>query len=361
MIHAFEALGNRKIPPASTVALFGEDRFLQLEVVRHLTANWIGDEQVEFAVSRLDGDTTQWPDVFDSLSTGSLFSSTGRRLVIVDRADDFVKVHRAELEELADKPGANTLILCVDSWPANTRLYKLLEKSGLQIDCNPPTSTRGKSKQVDENRVCDWLITRARSVYSFELAKPAARELIDLSPCSFGLFDQQLAKLACCADSEKPITLDNVREWIGGWRINTVWQTIDSAIDGETAKAWSLLNRLLQSGEHPLAVFGQISWSLRRYGEVIELYERGQRTGNRQRLSECLAPAGFRPWGGELNAAEARLKRLGQNRTRKILRWLLEADLALKGSHSHEARGRFVMEELIARLALPSPVTLACY
>ncbi len=359
MIHAFEALGDRKIPPASAVALFGEDRFLQLEVIHHLTATWIGDDQVEFAVTRLDGDSCQWSDVFDSLSTGSLFSSSGRRLVIVDQADDFVKRHRAALEALAEKPGANSLILCVDSWPANTRLYKLIEKSGLQIDCNPPTSTRGKSKQVDENKICEWLTARARSIYSFELSKPAARELIDLGPCSFGLFDQQLAKLSCCAVSGKPILPDNVREWIGGWRINTVWQTIDAAVDGDTAKALALLNRLLQSGEHPLALFGQISWSLRRYSEVIELYERGQRTGNRLRLSECLAPAGFRPWGGELDAAEARLKRLGQNRARKILLWLLEADLALKGSHSHEARGRFVMEELVTRLALPMPAALA--
>jgi DNA polymerase-3 subunit delta len=358
MIHALDVLANRNAKPAPFVAVFGDDRFLQLEVIQHLAMLWIGAGASEFGLTRLDGQEARWADVFDLLSTGSLFSSSGRRMVVLDPADEFVKAHRGELEQQVEKSGANTLILCVESWPANTRLYKQIEKIGLQIDCHAPTVARGKSKQLDEGRVIEWLVNRARTTYSFELSKSAARQLMDLSDLSFGLFDQQLAKLSCYAADTKSITPDNVRDWIGGWRIKTVWQTIDAAVDGETAKALELLKQLLQSGEHPLALFGQISWSLRRYGEALELYDRGQREGNRPRLSECLAPAGFRPWGGELAAAENRLKRLGPHRARKILRWLLEADLALKGSHSHESRGQFVLEQLIARLALP-PISAA--
>lgn len=359
-IHAFDVLAEKSPPFARMVSLFGEDRYLQLAVARHLIEVWIGDAQSEFAVTRLDGDEAEWPDIADSLATGSLFSTSGRRIVVVDNANDFVKKHRAELEELAERAaGTNSLFLCVQTWPANTRLYKLIDKSGLQVDCNPPAITRGKSKQVDESKISQWLIARARSHYSFDLSKAAARQLIDLSPCNFGMFDQQLAKLSCCMSDDRPITPENVAEWIGGWRINTVWQTIDAAVDGDAKKALSLLNELLNSGEHPLALFGQISWSLRRYGEVLELYDRGEREGNRQRIAECLAPAGFRPWGGELQAAESRIKRLGPHRSRRILRWLLETDLALKGSHSHESRGRYAMERLITRLSAPANPTAA--
>ena len=353
-IHAFDALAEQRLPFAAIVSLFGDDRFLQLEVIRHLVTSWIGDDQAEYAVSRLDGEQVQWPDIADCLATGSLFSATGRRIVVVDNANDFVKNYRAALEELAGKAHApNALVLCVDTWPANTRLYKLVDKSGLQVDCNPPSTTRGKSKQIDENRICQWLIARARSHHALDLSKAAAHQLIDLSPCNFGLFDQQLAKLACCLSVGEAISSENVAEWIGGWKINTIWQTIDAAVDGDSHKAFGLLHDLLRSGEHPLALFGQISWSLRRYAEVLELYDRGQRDGNRPRIQDCLGPAGFRPWGGELQAAESRLKRLGPQRVRRILRWLLQTDLALKGSHSNESRGRFVMERLIARLAAP--------
>jgi DNA polymerase-3 subunit delta len=358
--HAFEILANPEPSFAPLVVLFGEDRFLHQESLRHLIAAWIGQPQSEFSVSRLDGESALWPDVADSLQTGSLFSSSGRRIVVVDNGGAFVKEHRAALEALVTESHAtNCLVLIVDSWPANTRLYKLVEKSGMQIDCGPPSVTRGKSKQIDEAKVSDWLIARARSHYSFELSKSAAKQLIELSPCSFALFDQQLAKLSCYGESGKSLTAEKVAEWIGGWKISNVWQLIDAAVDGDLNKAWTLLHRLLHAGEHPLALFGQISWSLRRYGEALEIYDRGQRESRRPRLQECLEPAGFRPWGGELNAAEARLKRLGPRRARRILRWLLKTDLALKGTHSTDVRGRFALERLITLLAKPAETTTA--
>jgi hypothetical protein len=44
------------------------------------------------------------------------------------------------------------LVLDVDEWPANTRLYKALDQSGLQIDCRPPQK-KGKSKDTDEGAI----------------------------------------------------------------------------------------------------------------------------------------------------------------------------------------------------------------
>jgi len=353
--HAFDVLSDSRIPISSVVVLFGDDRFLQLEVQRHLITTWIGSDEADFAVTRIDGEIAQWPDVADALATGSLFSAEGRRIVAVDNAQEFVKNHRAALEDLVSNPSkTNTLILPVDSWPSNTRLYKMVENSGLQIDCGPPTSARGKSKQVDEPRIASWLIDRARNNYSVELSPSAADLLIELSTCSFGLFDQNLAKLACCPTDGKPVTPSQIAEWIGGWKINSVWQAVDAAVDGDAKKAFSLLDGLLRSGEHPLALFGQISWSLRRYAEALEIYDRRQREGQRPRIQDCLSPAGFRPWGGELQQAESRIKRLGARRARRLLRLLLDTDLALKGSHSHEARGRFALERLLAIVAAPA-------
>jgi DNA polymerase-3 subunit delta len=359
MLHALDLIEKSPIEPAGFIVLFGEDRFLHLEAARHLVSRLAGDHDPQWALSPYDGDTVAMPDVMDALATGSLFASGGRRMVLVDEADEFVKLHRSTLEEWAEHPTSNTLLLHVNSWPGNTRLYKLVEKNGLAVDCNPPQQNRGKSKAPDERRIMDWLVDRAQRHHGYSLSKAAARQLFELSPCHFGLLDQQLAKLACCTTEGQTLTPENVRDWIGGWRMNTIWQTIDAVVDGETAKALELLHRLFQSGEHPLALLGQISWSLRRYGEVLELYDRAVRRGQRPRLADCLAPAGFRPWGGELAAAETRIKRLGQHRTRRILRWLLETDLALKGTHSHETRGRFALERMIVRLSLPNPNPIA--
>jgi DNA polymerase-3 subunit delta len=45
------------------------------------------------------------------------------------------------------------------------------------------------------------------------------------------------------------------------------------------------------------------------------------------------------------------MRQLGRDRARQLLTWLLEADLKLKGSHSAAPRDRWVLEELVCKLA----------
>jgi DNA polymerase-3 subunit delta len=52
-----------------------------------------------------------------------------------------------------------------------------------------------------------------------------------------------------------------------------------------------------------------------------------------------------------LEKAERQLVQLGRARASRLYRWLLEADLALKGSHSSPPKARFVLEHLFARMA----------
>jgi DNA polymerase-3 subunit delta len=54
---------------------------------------------------------------------------------------------------------------------------------------------------------------------------------------------------------------------------------------------------------------------------------------------------------GALEENENRLRQIGRQRAEQLHRWLLEADLALKGSHSRDHRARLVLEQIIFRLA----------
>jgi DNA polymerase-3 subunit delta len=42
---------------------------------------------------------------------------------------------------------------------------------------------------------------------------------------------------------------------------------------------------------------------------------------------------------------------LGRKRAGQLYRWLLELDLALKGSHSQDDRARWALEQLVLRMA----------
>ena len=353
-IHVFDLLDKplAKVP-TGVCAIFGGERFLKRLAVEYLVQS-IGGDDPDFAASQYDSQTAGsvgWADVHDELSTRSLFGGDGPRIVIVDHADSFVKENRERIEQYVGASASNgLLILIVDSWASNTRLYKAIKKSGTQVKCDAPTKS-ARSKQTDEKRTAQWLVARANETYEFQLPIGGAQNLIQVTDCEFGRMDQELQKLALYADKKGKVDQKTIKTVVGGWRSRTMWEAIDAAVEGDAGNAIQLLDQLLRSGEHPLALFGQLSWSLRRYATATELVMRDLRSGKKPNLPGAIKEAGFRAWGGEIDSAQARIRQLGRERAGLMLDWLLEADLALKRSHSKPERGRLVLEKLFVKMA----------
>ena len=144
--------------------LHGTDAFIRDELRGQITRNVLGQADPQICTSRFDA-AAELPDVLDELRTLPFLGN--RRLVIVDDADEFVSRHRDGLEKYLAAPSpTGTLVLIVASFPAGTRLYKVVQKVGLAMDCHPP-----KPAQVGA-----LLRKRAKSLgRSFE---PAALELL---------------------------------------------------------------------------------------------------------------------------------------------------------------------------------------
>ncbi|MDA1052218.1 MAG: DNA polymerase III subunit delta [Planctomycetota bacterium] len=349
-IHAFDFLAqpSEAVPPV--VVLFGSESFLKRLATRSLRQAVVGDNDAPFAT--LEGTATQWRDVIDELSTMSLFGGD-RRLVIVEAADKFVTNERGRLETYVEKPrSSGVLILDVGTWASNTKLYKAVDKVGLQVDCRAPEKSVGKRKVLDEARLCKWLMAWSQKQHDAKLEAIAAEQLLEIIGPEFGLLDQELAKLALFAGEGGKIDVQMVRDVVGGWRTQTIWELIDAAADGDAGEALKQLERLLQAGEHPVALFGQISWSLRRFAAATRIYQEAERTKQRMPLRDALIQAGIPHWNRKgLERAESQLKQLGRGRAGRIYQWLLETDLALKGSHSNPHRARFALEQLFLRMA----------
>ncbi|MBP85322.1 MAG: DNA polymerase III subunit delta [Planctomycetaceae bacterium] len=348
-IHAFDFLAKPPAEIPSVVVLFGSEAFLKRLASQQLKAAVIEDDDSPF--STFDGNAVEWRDVADELSTMSLFGG-GRRLAIVEQADSFVSKERGRLEDYVAKPkSSGVLVLQVDSWAANTRLYKAIDKTGLQIDCRPPEKSVGKRKALDEAKLCNWIIGWTEQQHRANLEGTAAEMLLEITGPELGLLDQELSKLALFAGEGGKIDVQMVRDVVGGWRTNTIWELIDAAADGDSGAALRQLDRLLQAGEHPVALFGQIAWSLRRFAAATRIYQESERAKRRIPLRDALVQAGIPHWNRKgLERAESQLKQLGRDRAGKLYQWLLETDLALKGSHSNPHRARFVLEQLFLRM-----------
>jgi DNA polymerase-3 subunit delta len=276
--------------------------------------------------------------VNDELSTMSLFGG-GPRVVVVEEADKFVTNNRDKLEDYAAKPSSNgVLVLEVKTWPSNTKLFKAVASMGLNLQCSAPT----------EGTTVKWLLGWAKRTYQAKLEHDAAEMLVDLVGLELGLLDQELAKLAAAAGSN-PITCELVDRFVGTWRTKTAWDMLDAAVEGRSAEAMKQLDRLLASGEHPIAILAQAASVLRRFASATHVLDAAEKNGRRIPARQILQEAGVKPF--VLDKTEKQWRKLGRRRSAQIYDWLLDADLALKGRSSHPARSRLVLEQLIARMS----------
>lgn len=349
--HVFDFLA--ATGPASRVpvcVLFGGEPFLKRLALHELRRRVVGEET---PIAEFEGPVAEWRDVVDELATVSLFGGGGPRVAVVQDADKFVTKFRDKLEDFVAKPKpTGLLVLDVETWASNTKLYKAVDQAGLQIECRPPEIARGKNKVLDEGRLAKWLSQWSQTQHEAALPADAAKVLLELVGPEFGLLDQELAKLALFAGRGGAITPVMVQDVVGGWRTKTTWELIDAAADGDTGEALRQLDRLLQAGQEPIALFGQIAWSLRRFTVATRIFQDAERDQRRVPLAAALEQAGFRKWPPqELQKAERQLIQLGRDRAGRLTRWLLDADLSLKGSHSSPARARFVLEHLFAKLS----------
>ncbi len=352
-VHVFDYLASpNKYPASELCVLFGDDAFLKQQAL-HKVRDEVTAGDADAPFTTFSGESAEWRDVIDEISTVALFGSNGRRLAVVDAADDFVSSHRQRLEDYLARPKAKSvLVLVVDTWPSNTRLFKGVDQSGLQIDCGPPVKAGSKNKSLDHTRTQKWLIAWSESRHDAVLQSLSAEVLLDLVGPNFGLLDQSIAKLALFAGTGGKITAEMVQDIVGGWRAKTTWDLVDAVAEGDVPDSFLQLDRLLHSGVSPLELLGAIAWSLRRFATATRIYEQGERDGRRQKLQDVLLQAGFRKWPVDaLSRAEKQLMQLGRERTGRLLRWLVDIDLALKGSHSSPERSRAILENLFVRMS----------
>lgn len=336
-------------------AVMGDDAFLKHEVRLALAQKLADGDEEGLGAKCCDGRSAQLRDVMDSLCELSLFG-TEQRVVIVEDADPFVKQYRDKLEDYVEKPARDAiLILEVKTWPANTRLAKAVAKVGLTITCQVPASGRELTEFTKQLK--DWLIHIAKTQYQVELKRSAVDLLLELLPTEVGILAQEVGKLALLVKGKKGIDQALVRENVGGWRTRKTWDMIDAAAEGRADDALQQLDRLLAAGEEPHALLPQMASTFRKFAAAARVFEQAERVGRKVSIRSALEKTGMPPF--KLGDAEKQLKQIGRDRAKQLYRWLLAADLELKGYNSTKDRARRVLETLIIRLStqakLPKP------
>lgn len=334
-LHSFDFLSqDASVELPTVIVAVGPDDFLRRESIEH--ALRLGGVE-PLSVARFEGEDAKWRDVNDELSTQSLFDTDGPKAAYIRKADSFVSSNREQLERWIEQAtkGA-TLLLEMQSLPANQRIYKLASAHGLII------STEDKGKDLTA-----WIKHWGKRQHSLQLTDQQSSLIADRVGFVCGLIDCELAKLALFSDAKGAVSDARVDELVGGWRTQTVWKLSEAVAEGKIAEAIDGIDKLIMAGQTTIGIAAQMSWSLRRYGIAAAWLDQQKRTGGQSAsLQDALSKAGFRY---DLYKEEVRLKRIGWNRAKELLTWLVELEKELKGTHSQEDRARIALESFIFR------------
>jgi DNA polymerase-3 subunit delta len=314
---------------APVYVLHGDEDFLKRQVLAVLRKAVFGSEENEFGFSTQPGDKAEFATVRSELETVPFLSP--RRLVVIDAADPFVSQYRSALEKYVSKPAeSGILVLEVKSWPSNTKLYKMAPSAG-SIACQAP----------EPYRLVDWCVKWSATQNGKQLSQSAARLLVDLVGAEMGILDQELAKLAIYVGAKTKIETEDVDCLVGSCREQNTWKVFEAIGGGRAEEALTMMDRLFEQGQDPLAVLGAFSWQLRGLAKAGRLSQQGVP------LPRAIERAGFKPF--KRHEVEQQLRHLGRRRLSRLYEWLLEANSGLKGGS--QLPGRTILERLVVQLS----------
>jgi DNA polymerase-3 subunit delta len=327
----------KNLPLKPVYVVHGEEDFLKRQVLAKLRQLCFGTEEESLGWTVLEGERAEFAAVRDELSTLGFLAD--HRLVQISQADTFVTDYRAQLEKYVAEPSSRgTLVLEVKSWPANTKLSKLV-----------PADATLVCKTLPAGRLPDWCVRWARSNYGKQISSAAARLLVELAGSETGILDQELAKLSVYVGSAAKIEEPDVDRLVGNNRAQTVWKIFEFIGAGQMAEALGLLDKLLEQGEEPLRILGAFGSQLRKLPQAATL------AGTGMSMHAALQQAGVAPFN--IRVAEQQLRHLGRKRVERIYDWLLEVDSGLKGGS--ELQPRLQLERLVVQLTRPDRETKA--
>lgn len=311
----------------------GDEDFLKRQALAKLRRMAFGNDP-DVGPVVVEGETAKLADVFDELETVGFF--TARRMVIVDDADPFVSEFRAQLEKrIGQLTPTGILVLAVKSWPATTRLAKMV-----------PASATIVCKSLPPGRLVGWCQEWSFRTKQKQLPESAAGLLVELVGPDLGLLDQELEKLSLYVGKKERIEARDVDRLVGHSRAENVFKIFDLAVEGRMADALTSLERLFERGEDAMRLIGAFGFQLRKLAQADRYIAMGRK------LLPALEEAGVTNFA--LKSSENLLRHLGRRRAGKLYDWLMEINMGMRGDSALPERT--LLERLIVRIGMKNPV-----
>ncbi len=324
-------------PPMPVYLVKGDDPSLVGQAAHALCDLLVGGGDPGLMVEEFGGPGADHLDVgsvIDACTTPPFLVE--RRIVVVREAGQLTASDAKRLVAYLDDPLPTTALVLVGGGGAVPQaLNKAAGALGDVVDTT--VGMGGKAR-------AQWLAEHLRDA-PVRLDGPATARLSDHLGGDVGRLEGLLDTLACAYGPGVTVTVAELEPFLGEAGSLAPWDLTDAIDGGETARALSVLHRMLGAGDsHPLVVMAHLH---RHFRQVLRLDGTGGISA--EQAAEILGMRSAFP----ARKALAQARRLGTARIARAIQLLAEADLDLRGDTL--LAGETVLEVLVARLTRLAP------
>ena len=285
------------------VTLTGANDFLRKAELGKLVADFVA-AHTDMAVERFDGDESDPARMRESL--GSLPFLTERKLVILDEPGK-QKIFAEHIDEILKEVAETTdLVILEPKLDKRLAYYKTLKKS---------TDFRDFA-ELDANGLVRWASEYAKG-QGGSLNANDARLLVDRVGTNQQMLRQELDKLLIYNPS---ITKESIERLTEPTPQSTVFELLDAAFAGRTARAMELYREQRALKVEPQAMIAMLAWQL----HVLALVK----AGSGRTADDIARDAKLNPY--VVRKTQALARSLRPEQVRRMIADLLALDIKLK-------------------------------
>jgi len=281
---------------------FGEEKYLQEDLVARLEASFLGDEP-EFSREKVDGLDYSLEEILDMLGESSLFSQ--KKLIIVENPPYLAPPRKNEeagtateetekdsrgkaqvdmLDNYLDDQGKDLpesiLVFTAPGVDRRKRLFKLLEKKGIVVECSP----------LKGDALVSWVRHKAGRLGK-KIDRAAVEKLLMTGDHNLHYLSRELEKYCSYLGSDQDtITAETVDHLFSGDLQSNVFKLADALAEGNIKNAGRLLDLLLKRREQPLLIFFML---VRHYRLLLQAHSLLEEGLSQQELTSALKVHNF--------------------------------------------------------------------
>lgn len=251
--------------------IYGEERYLLDKFKNKFIDNFVDEKMKDFNLTFIEEDKDFFAKIRNSVNT--LPAGTEKRYVVA-RCEDYFSskttVDQIMIDLLQNFPDTAILLIMVDgNIDGRIKINKELKKVGEIIDLKPP-----RYNDLDK-----WIRNEFKK-RGKRIDNKSVKLLENMFNNKLQRLDSEIEKIVTYNYEQDLIRYDNMQDVVSKDRLladNVIFSFVDALSEKKKGEALVILNEMIDSGELPLRILGNIIWQLKLLILVKDLKMKGKR------------------------------------------------------------------------------------